>query len=136
VSSVNSTLVVTASQATEASTPPRFDHLQASVRTAAIEDGFHEHDHHRSAFVIAAIGDAATIEYEAVQAARAADLPAPRSIPSGMLAMLAAELEHYYWPAKLVDAALPTYLAPIRQVFSSALLGSLPGSGDVTMTWD
>jgi GNAT superfamily N-acetyltransferase len=98
-------------------------HLQASVRAAAIEDGFLAHDGKLAAFVIDAIGDAATIEHQAVQAARAADLAPPRAIRPNMLAMPAAELEQYWWPAKVVDSGLPTYLIPIRQAFSSDLLG-------------
>lgn len=98
-------------------------HLHTSVRTAAVEDGFGEHDQYLAALVIDAIGDATTIEHEAVKAARLAGLRSPRSIRPRMAARPAAELEQFWWPAKLVDAELPTYLVPIRQMFSSDLLG-------------
>jgi hypothetical protein len=40
-----------------------------------------------------------------------------------MLAVAAAELERIWWPAKITDSGLPTYLVPIQQAFSVDLLG-------------
>ncbi|RZU16235.1 acetyltransferase (GNAT) family protein [Kribbella rubisoli] len=98
-------------------------HLQTSVRNAAIEDGFLAHEEFLAAFVIDAIGDAASIEHAVVRAAHAAGLARPRSLRPSMIATSAAELEQFWWPAKVTDAELTTYLVPIRQAFSSELLG-------------
>src|SRR6266516_3143452 len=40
-----------------------------------------------------------------------------------MPAVAAAELERIWWPAKIIDSGLPTYLIPIQQAFSVDLLG-------------
>jgi hypothetical protein len=40
-----------------------------------------------------------------------------------MPAVVAAEMERTWWPAKLVDSRLPTYLIPIQQRFAAELLG-------------
>ncbi|GAA1706967.1 hypothetical protein GCM10009745_63540 [Kribbella yunnanensis] len=102
------------------------DHLQPRVRAAAIHDGFREHDGRLVAFVLDAVGDADVVGRAATEAARAAGLEAPSWITSRMLAIPAAEVEQNWWPAKLVDSELPTYLIPIRQAYSSNLLGVPP----------
>ena len=38
----------------------------------------------------------------------------------------AAEFERIWWPAKIIDADLPTYIVPIRGVFADDLLGHIP----------
>jgi hypothetical protein len=40
-----------------------------------------------------------------------------------MPAVAAAELERIWWPAKITDSMLPSYLVPIRQAYSADLLG-------------
>ncbi|WP_405062618.1 GNAT family N-acetyltransferase [Kribbella sp. NBC_01505] len=96
--------------------------LQSAARSAAINDGFREHNGSLITFVLDAVGDASVIGLQAIEAARAVGLAPPSWIRSGMLAIPAAELEQNWWPAKLVDSALPTYLIPIRQTFSTELL--------------
>lgn len=102
------------------------DRLQPKVRAAAVHDGFREHEGRLVAFVLDAVGDAGFIGQAATEAARTAGLEPPPSIASRMLAIPAAEVEQNWWPAKLVDSQLPTYLVPIRQAFSSSLLGVPP----------
>lgn len=41
-------------------------------------------------------------------------------------ASAAAEYERIWWPAKIADAALPTWIVPIRSVFADELLGHVP----------
>lgn len=41
-------------------------------------------------------------------------------------ASAAAEYERIWWPAKIADADLPTWIVPIRSVFADELLGHVP----------
>ena len=41
-----------------------------------------------------------------------------------MTAYSAAEVERAWWPAKVIDSLLPSYLIPIRQTYSQELLGA------------
>ncbi len=99
------------------------NHLQPKVRAAAVHDGFREHEGRLVAFVLDAVGDASVIAQAATEAARTAGLEPPSWVASRMLAIPAAEVEHNWWPAKLIDSELQTYLVPIRQAFSSSLIG-------------
>ena len=98
-------------------------HIQQGVRSAAIADGFREHNDQLTAFVIDAVGNATALEFEAVKAARAADLPSPKTLRPAMPALPGFELEHNWWPAKLIDSELPSYLVSIQQAYSGELLG-------------
>jgi GNAT superfamily N-acetyltransferase len=97
--------------------------IQQKALVAAVEDGFLEHGDVLYAFVIDHIGLAAAIEHAAVRAARAAGLPPPPSLRSGMTPIAAAALERAWWPAKVLDSELRTYMVPIQQVYSAELLG-------------
>ncbi|MEU4394993.1 GNAT family N-acetyltransferase [Kribbella sp. NPDC023855] len=97
--------------------------LQRKARVAAIEDGFLEANGRLHAFVIDQLGDASTLEHLAVQAARIAAIDPPPPLRQGMHAIAASELERVWWPAKLADSQLPSYLIPIKQDFSVELLG-------------
>lgn len=99
------------------------DSLQRKVRIAAIEDGFLESDGQLHAFVIDQLGDASTIEHLAFQAARVAAIDPPPPLRPGISAIAASELERRWWPAKLTDSQLQSYLIPIQQAFSVELLG-------------
>ncbi|MGJ3227104.1 GNAT family N-acetyltransferase [Micromonospora aurantiaca (nom. illeg.)] len=98
-------------------------HMSRPARLAAINDGFYHHDGHLHAFVIDRCGPAAQVEHEAASAARRASVPEPAPLRSAMPGVVAAELERIWWPAKITDSELPTYLVPIRQAFSAELLG-------------
>jgi hypothetical protein len=97
--------------------------LQRKVRIAAIEDGFLEANGQLHAFVIDQLGDAPTIEHLGVQAARIATIDPPPPLRPGIPAIAASELERRWWPAKLTDSQLQSYLIPIQQAFSVELLG-------------
>jgi GNAT superfamily N-acetyltransferase len=92
-------------------------------RLAALNDGFQEVDGKLYAFAVAGVGPALEIEHQVARAARQAGLPEPPPLRSGMPAVVAAEFERVWWPAKILDSELPTYLIPIRQAFSADLLG-------------
>ncbi|MFD0974090.1 GNAT family N-acetyltransferase [Plantactinospora endophytica] len=101
-------------------------YVSAALRLAAFQDGFYQHDEQLYAFVIDVCGPAGQVEQQAVAAARQAGVPVPAPLGSDMPAVAAAELERIWWPAKITDSALLTYLIPIRQAYSADLLG-VPG---------
>ncbi|MGW3890436.1 GNAT family N-acetyltransferase [Micromonospora chokoriensis] len=98
-------------------------HLSPQVRLAAVGDGFMEADGTLYGYAIASVGSATEVEQAAITAAREAGLPEPVPLRSRMPAVAAAELERIWWPIKIVDSELPTYLIPIQQPFSTQLLG-------------
>jgi len=95
----------------------------AAARLAAISDGFYEADDQYYAFVVDECGPATQVEHRAAIAARQAGVPEPAPLRSDMPTVAAAELERIWWPAKITDSGLPTYLIPIQQAFSVDLLG-------------
>jgi hypothetical protein len=100
------------------------DHrMSPAVRLAAANDGFQMHEDQLYAFVVDVCGPSDQVERHAVAAARHARVPEPVPLRSGMPAVAAAELERIWWPAKITDSALPTYLIPIQQAYSADLLG-------------
>jgi ribosomal protein S18 acetylase RimI-like enzyme len=98
-------------------------HMSSQVRTAALADGFQVVDSDLYAYVLPVVGGAASVEHQAVIAARRAELREPGPLRSGMPVIVAAELEHAWWPAKIVDSNLATYVIPIQQRYSAELLG-------------
>lgn len=99
-------------------------YMSPQVRLAALSDGFREDtDGDLYVYTLSAIGSASQIEHIAALAARQAGLPEPTPLRSSMPAVAAAELERIWWPAKILDSELPTYLIPIQQAFSADLLG-------------
>lgn len=69
-------------------------------------------------------GLADSVEHDAIVAARHASVPEPASLRSGMPAIAAAALERAWWPVKILDSDLASYLIPIQQRFSADLLGT------------
>lgn len=102
-------------------------HISPQARLAAIADGFYEADGVLYGYALATLGPADEVERAAASAARVAGLPEPVPLRSGMPAVAAAELERIWWPAKILDSDLPSYLVPIQQAFSADLLGVPPG---------
>ncbi|WP_433828535.1 GNAT family N-acetyltransferase [Actinoplanes sp. CA-015351] len=98
-------------------------HLSPQARLAAANDGFQEADGTLYCYVVDTVGPASDVERVASSAARVAGLPPPAPLRSGMPVVVAAELERVWWPAKILDNELPTYLIPIQQPYSSQLLG-------------
>ena len=98
-------------------------HVSPAVRLAALSDGFNQLDGSLWAYVLNACDTAARMTDRAVAAARSVGQKEPSPLRSDMPAAAAAELERAWWPAKITDSLLPTYLVPIRQSFSVDLLG-------------
>lgn len=98
-------------------------YLSAPARLAALNDGFREQDGDYHAFAVDLCAPAAEVEHHTSANARQAGIPEPAPLKSDMPAVVAAELERTWWPAKLIDSQLPTYLIPIQQRFAAELLG-------------
>lgn len=99
-------------------------HVSQHARLAAVTDGFRTADDgDLYTFVLRRSGPADMAEHDAVVAARQARLPEPASLRSGMPAIAAAALERAWWPVKILDSDLPSYVIPIQQRFSIDLLG-------------
>jgi hypothetical protein len=93
------------------------------LRIAALSDGFRPGSGGLWAFAVDVCGTAAEIEAAATTAALAANVEPPPSLRPQMPALVAAETERAWWPAKVIDSDLPTFVVPIRQRFSTQLLG-------------
>lgn len=101
-------------------TDPHPSHV---VQQAAIADGLHHADGGWHAFVIDACADADTVWQTAMGAARHASLPEPAPLRSSMPAVAAAEIERTWWPAKLLDSDLLSYVVSIQPRWSTELFG-------------
>jgi GNAT superfamily N-acetyltransferase len=97
------------------------------LRRAALSDGFYPVGDELYGYVLAAVGSAQDVNHRAAAAARHAGLPEPPSLRSGMAAVVAAETERVWWPVKITDSELVTYIIPIWQAYSTRLLGVPPG---------
>lgn len=97
------------------------------VVLAAASDGFLKDAGGYYAFVIDVAGNAAEVAHRAVQAADLASVPRPAALRPHLPAPVAAEIERLWWPAKILDSSVPTYVVPIQQSFSVDLLGKPEG---------
>jgi GNAT superfamily N-acetyltransferase/predicted transcriptional regulator len=95
-------------------------HPSEAARSAAGDDGFFEHDSGLVALLVNVCGTAAEVEAVAGELARelAEDTTALRA---GMPAEVAAVVERAWWPAKVIDAELPSFLVPIKPRWSTEL---------------
>lgn len=97
--------------------------LSEPLRAAALSDGFRPGLGGLWAFAIDVCGTAAEVEAAAMTAALAAKVEPPSSLRPVLPALVAAETERAWWPAKVIDSELPTFVVPIHQGFSTQLLG-------------
>ncbi len=102
------------------------EYLTHSAQSAVLDDGFLRADRGFIALVVDVCGSARQIHDAACQAARSVGIPEPASIRTGVPQVVAG-FERAWWPAKVVDGPLPTFLVPIRQPFATPLLGYPPG---------
>jgi Acetyltransferase (GNAT) domain len=98
-------------------------YLSHTVRLAASNEGFHAAQGQLYGYALDVAGPAVEVEQRAREAARYTGLPEPPPLGSSMPAVAAAELERIWWPVKITDSKLPSYLIPIRQAYSVDLLG-------------
>lgn len=95
-------------------------HPSTVARAAAGDDGFFEHDGGLVALLVNVCGTAAQVEVVAGGLAR--DLTVEvATLQEGMSAEVAAVVERAWWPAKVIDSGLPSFLVPIKPRWSSEL---------------
>lgn len=102
-------------------------HLSRTVVAAAADDGYVEAGDGMVALVIDACGPASVVHEAAAKASRVAALPPPARLREGLASPAAAEVERVWWPAKVLDSLLPSYVIPIQQRYSRELLGAPRG---------
>jgi hypothetical protein len=98
-------------------------YLSPGVQLALVEDGYLNVDGDWLAFVIDHCGTAAEVERRILAAARRVGLPEPPPLRSSMAAEAAVMFERKWWPVKIVDSALPTFVVSIQQRWSNQLFG-------------
>lgn len=96
--------------------------LSRSSELAIREAGFIKHGESWAGFVIRACADAATVDALAAEAAQTVGLRIP-ALRSQLSAVIAAQLERSWWPAKITDSDLPTFLILIKPTWSAELFG-------------
>ncbi|MFF3328750.1 GNAT family N-acetyltransferase [Streptomyces sp. NPDC002888] len=95
-------------------------HPSAVAKAAAGDDGFFEHDGRLVALLVNVCGTAA--EVEAVAGGLARELTVEAAVlQEGMPAEVAAVVERAWWPAKVVDSGLQSFLVPIKPRWSTEL---------------
>ncbi|TKA04914.1 GNAT family N-acetyltransferase [Actinacidiphila oryziradicis] len=99
--------------------------LSKDIRTAAAEDGFQSHQDTLVALVVDACADASSITDLAAQAGALVGFDTPE-LPASMPAAAAYAVERAWWPAKITDAELPSFLVPIWPLFASDLFEFSP----------
>jgi GNAT superfamily N-acetyltransferase len=97
-------------------------HLQRTMLSATTEDAFQPHGNDLLAFVLNQIADTAALDRRAADLAGRVGLDLPR-LQAPMPAAAASAIEHAWWPAKITDADLPTFLVPIRPKWAYDLFG-------------
>ncbi|QEU92898.1 GNAT family N-acetyltransferase [Streptomyces kanamyceticus] len=95
-------------------------HPSATARSASGDDGFFEQEGSLVALVVDMCGSAAEVEAAAGGLGRE---PAAKGavLHAGMPAEVAAVVERAWWPAKIVDSELPSFLVPIKPRWSTEL---------------
>ncbi|MFF7845402.1 GNAT family N-acetyltransferase [Streptomyces ossamyceticus] len=95
-------------------------HPSTVAKAAAGDDGFFEHDGRLVALLVNVCGTAAEVEAVAGGLARELTVEAA-GLHAGMPAEVAAVVERAWWPAKVIDSGLPSFLVPIKPRWSTEL---------------
>jgi hypothetical protein len=102
-------------------------HLASTAIAALDEDGYWPLEGGRVAYVIDVCGPAKLVSDAVSDAARNAGLAAPPRLAAAIPSVVAGNVERAWWPVKVTDSQMPTYVIPIRQEFSRDLLGAPAG---------
>jgi GNAT superfamily N-acetyltransferase len=97
-------------------------HLSGTFADALVEAGFAPEGSAWRALVLAVCGPWQAVQQAAVEAGAPTESTASVPLP----ATLAAALEQRWWPAKIIDSDLPSFIHPIRPQFADELLGARP----------
>ncbi|MFJ4920234.1 hypothetical protein [Streptomyces sp. NPDC088725] len=95
-------------------------HPSMVAKAAAGDDGFFEHDGGLVALLVNVCGTTAQVEAVTGALARELTLEAT-TLQKGMPAEVAAVVERAWWPAKIIDSGLPSFLVPIKPRWSTEL---------------
>ncbi len=101
----------------------RDQYLSRAVRSAAHESGFIEGEAGPWAMTLDVCSSASEISQRAAEIASRIQEPQPPHLRPGLPRLAAADIETSWWPAKVLDSHLKSYLIPIQQSFSADLLG-------------
>ena len=91
-----------------------------AARVAAGDDGFFEFESGLAALLVDVCGTADEVSATAQEAARRMGLEV-RPLASKLSAEVAAVAERAWWPAKIVDSSMPSFLVPIEPRWSAEL---------------
>ncbi|WP_405536097.1 GNAT family N-acetyltransferase [Streptomyces sp. NBC_00075] len=97
-------------------------YLPATVRAAAQEDGFQPLGDDLIAFVLDKVADTKTVDEHAATLASQFGLELPR-LQAPLPAAAASAVERAWWPLKITDAELPSFLVPIKPKYAYDLFG-------------
>ncbi|MCC9309311.1 GNAT family N-acetyltransferase [Kitasatospora sp. RB6PN24] len=97
-----------------------------AARAAARDDGFLDHGAGQAALVVDVCGTAEAVTEAADAAARELGMKA-LALPAGLPAEVAGVVERSWWPAKVMDSELPSFIVPIEPVWSTELF-NVPAS--------
>ncbi|WCD99476.1 GNAT family N-acetyltransferase [Streptomyces sp. HUAS 31] len=95
-------------------------HPSEAAKSAAGDDGFFDHIGRLVALLVNVCGTAAEVESVAGGLARELTVDTT-ALRASMPAEVAAVVERAWWPAKVIDSELPSFLAPIKPRWSTEL---------------
>ncbi|MEV6963208.1 GNAT family N-acetyltransferase [Streptomyces sp. NPDC051207] len=95
-------------------------HPSEVAKAAAGDDGYFEHDGRLVALLVNVCGTAAEVEAVAGELARELTVETT-TLRAGMPAEVTAVVERAWWPAKVIDSELPSFLVPIKPRWSTEL---------------
>ncbi|MGW4806231.1 GNAT family N-acetyltransferase [Kitasatospora sp. NPDC004272] len=90
------------------------------AKAAAGSDGFFEHQGGQAALLVDVIGTADAVTKSAAEAARALGRNAT-VLQAGLSAEVTGAVERAWWPAKVTDSLMPSFMAPIKPRWSTEL---------------
>ncbi|MFJ8691807.1 GNAT family N-acetyltransferase [Streptomyces roseolilacinus] len=95
-------------------------YLSPTAMSAAGADGFTEDENGFTALLVDVCGPAETVSGAAAEIAARMGRPTPW-LDSRVSPEVASVAERVWWPAKLVDTALPSFIAPVKPRWSAEL---------------
>lgn len=95
-------------------------YLSPAARSAAGADGFVEDGRGLTALIVDLCGSAEAVSEAAGQIAERAGRTAPQ-LDVNVSPEIVSVAERVWWPAKLIDTALPSFIAPVRPRYSAEL---------------
>ncbi|MFF2812484.1 GNAT family N-acetyltransferase [Streptomyces sp. NPDC058000] len=92
-----------------------------AARAAAGNDGFFQHDGGLACLLVEVCGNAQDVAATAGEAARELGREGAAALEADLPAETAGVVERAWWPAKIMDSLMPSFLAPIEPRWSAEL---------------